>query len=234
MKEHFLVEQQVWVVEIYSSILCTWKKERSPIQCTWILRKHLVMRGKLSSLNSMFTVCSYTLPSDANLPMGDTNCADLDISEDDVLEILSCLDPDKAMGLDGIGPKFLKYCALAIYQPLHHLFLTFLHQHKIPTEWKIHCISPTHKSGDKASVSNCRPISLLGSTSKVMECLVYNKCNGYIEGKLSSTQFGFRPSHSTVFLPWFTRSGESVWSSWCYFLGFCKSIWYCTSQPIVV
>ena len=71
--------------------------------------------------NSVFTVSSYTLPPDENLPIGDPDCADLKILEEDVLEILSCLDPRKAMGLD------------AIYQPLHHLFLNSLRQHKIPT-----------------------------------------------------------------------------------------------------
>ena len=49
--------------------------------------------------NSVFTVSSYTLPPDENLPIGDPDCADLEILEEDVLEILSCLDPGKAMGL---------------------------------------------------------------------------------------------------------------------------------------
>lgn len=132
------------------------------------------------------------------MPVGDPKCSELMITEEDVFDALSSLDPTKAMGIDGIGPKILKSCALAIYQPLHHLFQTSLHTLTIPKEWKIHCISPIHKSGDRSLVTNYRPISLLSSTSKVLEHLVSNKCYGYLEPLLSVVQFGFRKGHSTL------------------------------------
>ena len=45
------------------------------------------------------------------------------ISESDVYNALSSLSPTKAMGIDAIGPKLLKHCALALYKPIHHLFV---------------------------------------------------------------------------------------------------------------
>ena len=77
---------------------------------------------------------------------------------------LSELDPAKAMGTDGIGPKVLKLCAAAL-EPLCHPWC-------IPFEWKVHCITPIHKSGDKSIVSNYRPIALLSCVSKVLERLI--------------------------------------------------------------
>ena len=35
---------------------------------------------------------------------------------------LTTLDPNKATGIDGIGPKILKYCAAAAFKPLHYLY----------------------------------------------------------------------------------------------------------------
>lgn len=148
--------------------------------------------------HSVFTNSTFTLPPLDGLPPGNPDCSDLEISEQDVYNVLSSLDHTKSMGLDGIGPKLLKFCALAIYQPLHHLFVTSIRTHSIPAEWKIHSISPIHKSGDRAMVNNYRPISLLSSTSKVLERLVYTKCYSELESTLSPAQFGFRKNHSTT------------------------------------
>jgi len=103
------------------------------------------------------------------LPSPQSTVSDISISEDDVYSALVSLDPTKSMGIDGISPKLLKHCALALYQPLHHLFLLTLSQSYIPEEWRTHLITPILKSGDKSKVNNYRPISLLCSVSKVLE-----------------------------------------------------------------
>ena len=46
----------------------------------------------------------------------------ISISDVNVYDALSSLHPLKAKGFDGIGPRIFKYCALALYIPLHHLF----------------------------------------------------------------------------------------------------------------
>lgn len=144
--------------------------------------------------HSVFTTSSFKLPPDDLMPTAVRECADLLITE----QVLASLDPSKAMGLDGLGPRLLKFCALALYKPLHHLFVTSLQKHVIPKEWKLHSISPIYKAGDRHLIKNYRPISLLSTTSKVLERLVYNKCYDFLESSLSHAQFGFRKSHSTV------------------------------------
>ena len=74
---------------------------------------------------------------------------------------------------DGIGPKLITK-ALALFQPLHHLFSLSLAQHYIPEEWRIHQITPIHKSGDRSLVNNYRPIALLCTVSKVLDKIIYN------------------------------------------------------------
>ena len=102
------------------------------------------------------------------------------------------------MGIDNIGPRILKCSALALYQPLHHLFISCLSQHCIPNEWRIHLIVPIHKSGDKASVKNYRPISLLCSISKVLEKIVYDKIIDFVASRVNVAQFGFLQNRSSL------------------------------------
>ena len=70
------------------------------------------------------------------------------------------LDLQKSMGIDGIGPSVLNHSAMALFRPLHHLFLLSLSQNYIPEEWRVHLITPILESGDASSVANYRPIFL--------------------------------------------------------------------------
>ena len=49
-----------------------------------------------------------------------------DISELDVYNALITLDPNKTLGITGIGPKVLKYCAESLVQPCV-IFLTLVY-----------------------------------------------------------------------------------------------------------
>ena len=102
------------------------------------------------------------------------------------------------MGIDGIGPKLLKHCALALYKPIHHLFVLSISQHYLPKEWRFHLITPIYKSGNKSSVKNFRPISLLCIISKVLKKIVYDKIISFVSSSISPCQFGFRQNHSTL------------------------------------
>ena len=112
--------------------------------------------------------------------------------------VLTSLDPTKSSGTDGIGPKLLKVGAIALYIPLHHLFKLCLSKCSIPSEWKIHRIIPIFKAGDKTSVQNYRPISLLCCVSKVLERLIFTKISDFVTQQISPSQFVFLRGHSSV------------------------------------
>ena len=111
---------------------------------------------------------------------------------------LTSLNPTKAGGIDGIGPRLLKFGTTALYQPIHYLFSLSLSQQYIPEEWRIHCITPIHKSGDRSSVKNYRPISLPCTISKVFERIVYNAVSEFVIQSIELTRFGFLQKHSTL------------------------------------
>ena len=58
--------------------------------------------------------------------------------------------------------------------------------------------TPLYKSGDRSSVKNYRPISLLCITSKVLEFIIFNHIYGFISNQISHLQFGFLKHHSCV------------------------------------
>ena len=146
---------------------------------------------------SVFVHSSFLLPSTDNLPTPVVSLGDISITEPDVYTALASLDPSKAHGIDAIGPRILKYCAAALCQPIHHLFMLSLSQHYIPEEWRIHTIILIFKSGDCSSVLCYRPISLLCTISKALERIIYNAIVKFTTQYISLTQFGFLKNHSS-------------------------------------
>ena len=69
---------------------------------------------------------------------------DIVISESEVLEMLTSLQPNKASGIDNISPKLLKNCALPLLHIICHLFTVSLSNSKIPQDWCTHCVANTH------------------------------------------------------------------------------------------
>jgi len=113
---------------------------------------------------SVFTQAppDYSPPSDtATVPINIT------ISEKDVYNALINLDTTKATVPNTIPPIVLSKCTSVLCQPLHYLFSLTLKYGYLPTDWNIHKIIPTFKSGDPTLVKNYRHISLLSNTSKV-------------------------------------------------------------------
>ena len=140
---------------------------RSPRVCTLVPFIQSVLSLRFHKEFFRASSCQWS-----NYPL--MNISEITISELDVYKALSSLDTTKASGCDGISAKLLKHCAIALYQPLHHLSSLSLCQHYIPLEWCTHLIRPIFKSGNKQDVKNYRPISLLCVVSKVLERLVYD------------------------------------------------------------
>ena len=135
-------------------------------------------------------------PTIDELPSVDSLISDISISDSDVY---SELDTSKAMGIDNIGPKFLNSVLLLCTCQFIICSLSLcLISACLPAEWCIHSIVPVFKSGDRTSINNYRPISLLCTTSLVLECLIYNKVLAVASNRISSFQFGFTKNRSTV------------------------------------
>lgn len=148
--------------------------------------------------HSVYNTSSFS-PPDPPQSFPDNSICSIDVSPEDTFEVLTSLHTDKAMGGDGIPPIVLKKTAVAIVEPLHHIFTLCLKHSSLPTEWRNHHITPIHKSGDRSLVSNYRPISHMSCVSKIFERLVFDKISNYlIESSISNSQFGFIRNRSSV------------------------------------
>ena len=111
-----------------------------------------------------------------------------------IRELRSC-----APGPDDIPASILKESSTHFIRILTHIINTSFQEGCFPHELKIAKIKPLFKSGEKNSVNNYRPISLLTAFSKIFEkCMVTRLIDFLTESNiLYEYQFGFRPKHST-------------------------------------
>ena len=81
----------------------------------------------------------------------------------------------------------LKMCGSAIYKPLAIIFKQCVDTAIFPSEWKKGNIVPIHKKGDKQTLKNYRPVSLLPICGKILERLMFNEMfKFFIENELIS------------------------------------------------
>ena len=119
---------------------------------------------------------------------------------EEILDIVSNLNNKKSPGHDDINNFILKGVISSIIDPLVHIFNLSLSSGQVPAGMKIAKVIPLFKNGDKLSVNNYRPISLLSTLSKVLEKIIYIRTIKFLKlhNIFSNFQFGFREKHSTI------------------------------------
>ncbi|MEW8543133.1 MAG: reverse transcriptase family protein, partial [Candidatus Thiodiazotropha sp.] len=125
----------------------------------------------------------------------------INISPEDVRDVLKNLNTSKASGPDLINPRLLKEGSEELCTPLSIFFNHLLNVGKFPQMWKDGNVTPIHKKGDRHIPDNFRPISLLSGIGKVMErCIhkyVYNYC--ITNNIFTPYQSGFIKGDSTTY-----------------------------------
>lgn len=120
----------------------------------------------------------------------------------DEVEVRKCilnLKKNNTIGRDNISGDFLKRFQSILIKPITFLVNLIFSTGIFPTAFKLAEVIPIYKSGDRDSVNNYRPISILSTLSKIVEKLLNKRLVSYLESKhlLSSSQFGFRSGVST-------------------------------------
>ena len=94
----------------------------------------------------------------------------------------------------------LKTCGLAIFKPLAITFKQCVGAGVFPPEWKKGNTVPIHKKGDKQTLRNYCPVSLLPICGRILEQVSFNEIiKFFIENDLTlSNQSGFKPGDSCV------------------------------------
>ena len=120
-------------------------------------------------------------------------------SEDEILKLLTDTNPEKAAGIDNLSGRFLKDGAVVLALPISKLCNLSMKRSKFPLDCKIAKLKPLYKKGSKTDPKNYRPVSLLPLVSKVIEKVIHNQTEIFLNKNkiLYKYQSGFRKSFST-------------------------------------
>ncbi len=124
-------------------------------------------------LNDYF--CSISDLHDDDIPLPDFDdrggnvLSSIPVILQDIIDVLSLLNPNKAVGHDSISNRMLKEVRNEVAYPISLLLKRSFDEKKFPKTWKLAHVIPVFKSGDRTLVSNYRPIALLCTLSKVFE-----------------------------------------------------------------
>ena len=158
-----------------------------------------------NSLNNHFATVSSSnfAPSPDSLPpLQPFSPSILNLSKttpDSVKDNLATLKRKCATGIDNIPSSALIDARSVICHPLCSIINSSIFSSTFPKAWKCASIVPLHKSGDRTTPSNYRPISLLPVASKLLEKHVQKQLSSHLNQNdlLFPFQSGFRQNHST-------------------------------------
>ena len=166
---------------------------------------HFSNQEKANCLNEYFASISTVDDSNAELPnfsvKTNSSLSIFEIKEAEIEEIILNLNLNKATGPDLISHKMLRATVSTVSKPLSILFNRSITEGIFPNCWKVANVVPIFKKGERSSVSNYRPVSLLSCCSKLFERIIFKHMyNFFLENNLLyKYQSGFLPNHSTVF-----------------------------------
>jgi hypothetical protein len=131
-----------------------------------------------------------------------TNQYSIFIEPTDNQEVVSLVKmlKNSSAGWDEISPKVVRSSIESFITPLTHVLNRSIVSGIVPKELKIAKVIPIFKSGDKMSINNYRPVSVLPCFSKILEKIVHSRITKFIEKHklLYKHQFGFRKNHNTA------------------------------------
>ena len=160
---------------------------------------------KAELFNSFFSKQFSLINNGSTLPthmqyLTNNRLSSVTFSQDNIAKIIQSLDSGKAHGHNNNSIRILKICGSAIYEPLAIIFKQCVDTGIFPFEWKKGNIVPINKNGDKQSLKNYPPVSLLPICGKILERLMFNEMfKFFIENELmSSNQSGLKPGDSCV------------------------------------
>lgn len=122
------------------------------------------------------------------------------ITIEEVQKSIKYLKVNKPVGSDGIPAKFYKIFSEELSPILVYLFNLSLKNGQVPSILKKSYIKCLYKGkGSRVLCTNYRPISIISSTAKLFENIMYQRLSNFLEDthQLSDSQHGYRKNRST-------------------------------------
>ena len=104
-----------------------------------------------------------------------------DVTEDFILKLLKDMNIDKATCIDNVSGKVLKDGANILAKPISKICNLFMKYSIFPRDCQIAKLKPLFKKGCPTLSRNYRPISLLPLISKIIEKVVHNQTQAFLD-----------------------------------------------------
>ena len=113
---------------------------------------------------------------------------------EEIVSLLRHIKFNSSSGLDNIDPHIMQEISPQIAPPLSHIFNNSVSTGVVPHQLKIAKVIPIHKNNDPDNFCNYRPISILSCFSTILERLMYNRLERFLNpaDKISENQYSFR------------------------------------------
>ena len=131
------------------------------------------------------------------------------VQEGKTKKIIQELAKKTSCGKDEMTPELLKLAGDSLIVPLTYIINKSIVDKKYPKQWKEAIVKPLYKNkGEKQEMKNYRPVALLCVPGMVLERVVTEQIENFLEENqlLGSFQFGFRRSRGT---------STAVATTWC-------------------
>ena len=121
------------------------------------------------------------------------------INLDSLYSTLLSMKSSSSVGDDGISVAMFQTFFFGLAYPLLDVVNASLVTGLVPAQWKHALVTPIPKGKVSSKPADTRPISILPAIMKLVEKVVQNQLNEYLETNklLSSAQHGYRKKHST-------------------------------------
>ena len=122
---------------------------------------------------------------------------DMYVSPSEVIALFKQLANGKSAGPDGLTSEHLNHAGDTLAIMLSLLFGSLLVHVHLPLELTKVILIPLikNRAGDVTDRDNYRPIALATTISKLLERIIFNRCEHFLE--TSCHQFGFKKGHAT-------------------------------------
>ena len=114
------------------------------------------------------------------------------VFEDDVVFVLSHVNPRKAPGPDGQKGKVLKVCTTQLGSVFTCLFQLLLDTQFVPRLWRLTTIMPVPNKRNATLMKDFRPVALTSILCKCMERSVHYQLTTAVAGRMDPLQFAYK------------------------------------------
>jgi hypothetical protein len=113
-------------------------------------------------------------------------------------------------GSDQILAELIQAWGEILRSEIHELINSIWNKEELPNQWKESITVPIHKKDDNTDCGNCREISLLSTSYKILSNNLLSRLSTHIDEITADHQCGFQHNRSFAFIRYWRKNGSTM------------------------